>query len=86
MKKNYWFKGKRYGWGWYPSSWQGWGVLLGFIALILWNSSHTDASGQTLRPFILENLLLVVLLIVICYRTGEPPKWRWGEEKTSNKK
>jgi hypothetical protein len=24
-------------------------------------------------------LALSVLLMVVCYRTGEPPRWRWGD-------
>ena len=32
----YWFRAKRYGWGWgMPSTWQVWVVLLAFIALLL---------------------------------------------------
>jgi len=33
---DYWFPAKRYGWGWgFPITWQGWLVLLGFFALVL---------------------------------------------------
>jgi len=83
--KNYWFRAKRYGWGWYPATWRGWSIVGVFLLLILWNSSQIDASRDNLNPFIIQNLLLVILLIVICYRTGEPPKWRWGEEKGKKK-
>ena len=34
MKKgNLWFRRKKYGWGWTPSTWQGWTVV-GFILLV----------------------------------------------------
>jgi hypothetical protein len=26
-------------------------------------------------------LLLTLLLVVICWLTGEPPRWRWGRRK-----
>jgi hypothetical protein len=85
--KHYWFKAKRYGWGWYPASWQGWVILVGFICLICWNLYRVDSMSypvsDSLSPFIIENIFLVVLLIGICYLTGEPPKWRWGDKKKS---
>lgn len=33
--KGYWFKAKPFGWGWTPVTWQGWLVILVYIALIL---------------------------------------------------
>ena len=30
-----WFKAKRYGWGWTPSAWQGWMVLLVYLVSVL---------------------------------------------------
>lgn len=31
-----WFKVKHYGYGWYPNTWQGWGVTVGFsVSLIV---------------------------------------------------
>ena len=32
--KKVWFKAKEYGWGWYPSSWQGWIILLIYLLLL----------------------------------------------------
>src|ERR1043166_6380357 len=33
--KQYWFRAKRYGWGWgMPATWQGWALLLGYFVLI----------------------------------------------------
>jgi hypothetical protein len=32
----YWFPAKRYGWGWgSPATWQGWVVLLAWLATVL---------------------------------------------------
>lgn len=76
--KSYWFPAKRYGWGWGPPVvWQGWAVLLGYVACIAalaWWVPPTDAP---LLFFALVNLATLVL-VLICWRTGEPPRWRWG--------
>ncbi len=81
--KKIWFKAKNYGWGWQPSSWQGWLVLLVFIGFnikIFWlidRSSHSVS--DTLINFVLPFILSTVILIIICYFKGEKPKWRWGK-------
>lgn len=78
--KRYWFAAKTYGWGWgLPLVWQGWVVLFGYIALLV-------AGGVLLAPlrpllFVLYSSVLSALLVAICWRTGEPPAWRWGAEK-----
>jgi hypothetical protein len=75
----YWFPAKRYGWGWgVPSVWQGWVVLVGFVALLA-------AGGLWILPslgpltFLGYTLLLCALLTAVCWLKGEPPRWRWGE-------
>ena len=77
--KKYWFRAKRYGWGWgSPSSWQGWGVLVLYIALnvgiFYFIDSKTDAGGYGIY-FILSTLIF----ITICYFKGEKLGWRWGD-------
>jgi len=74
----YWFPAKRYGWGWgKPATWQGWAVLLGFCGLQLAGLRVFDLPAQALG-FVLWTAVLSAVLLVICWRTGEPPKWRWG--------
>lgn len=79
---NYWFKAKRYGWGWYPSSWQGWTVLALYIGALVWKFRGIDAyshsASDTLLGLVVPYVVLTVLLILICYATGEKPRWRWG--------
>jgi hypothetical protein len=83
--KNYWFKRKLYGWGWVPVKWQGWLTLLAFMVFLLWNSlimSETVSPTQTdIVWFFGKSIIAVVLLISICYKTGEKPKWQWGNSK-----
>jgi len=75
----YWFPAKRHGWGWGPPSrWQGWVVLLVYLALVLGGIPWVQASrGST--AYIAYVLILTVVLIAICWRTGEPPRWRRGD-------
>ena len=83
-KENLWFKAKKYGWGWYPSKWQGWVVLalytiatiLHFINIDKFSHSASDTLVNFLVPFIINT----TFLLIICYATGEKPKWRWGEK------
>lgn len=81
-KKDLWFKGKKYGWGWYPVTWQGWVVTVGFViyefALSAFiGKAFEERAGVT--SFIFLTFLGTLVLIVICCKKGEPPKWRWGK-------
>lgn len=84
--KKIWFRAKRYGWGWYPVAWQGWAVVAVFVALQVLNflriDAHSHSVSDTLQPFIIQAFLLGVILIYVCYRTGEKPRWQWGVDDT----
>jgi hypothetical protein len=74
----YWFPAKRYGWGWGPPrTWQGWAVLTVFFGLTL-------AGAVLLLPaygpavFVAWCAGLCLLLMLVCWIKGEPPRWRWG--------
>ena len=75
-----WFRRKSYGWGWTPSSWQGWLVTFLFVCGILWAVQETGigTADQEVGKFYLLLALLSFSLIVIAWRTGEPPRWQWG--------
>ena len=78
--KEYWFRRKRYGWGWgLPNVWQGWVVLATYVvalALIGWKfppQTHTTA-------FFGLVFLATALFAAIAWRKGEPPGgWHWGD-------
>lgn len=77
-----WFKAKRYGWGWYPVTWQGWLVMLGYIALMFAFASTIDDDSPTREvffTFLLPGAILTATLLRICYKKGEKPRWRWGK-------
>jgi len=76
-KRKYWFRAKKYGWGWVgPATWQGWLVFVGYLLLM------AGAIPIALRLGVVWSLLLVhlasLLLLGVCLWKGEPAKWRWG--------
>ena len=74
----YWFRAKRYGWGWgIPATWQGWLVLAAFVVLMV-VGSIAFPPGRQIWPYLAYVAILCVLLIGICWLKGEPPRWRWG--------
>jgi hypothetical protein len=80
-QKNYWFPAKRYGWGWsLPTVWQGW-VVLGVFLLLIAAGAYMllPQFGQTV--FLAYGVVLCVVLGVICWLKGEPPRWRWGGDR-----
>jgi len=81
----YWFKAKLYGWGWVPVRWQGWMVIGAFIAFIIWSGTGLDGNAEPnarqLAWFLIKIALAVAVLMVICFKTGEKPKWQWGPSK-----
>lgn len=85
-----WFKAKRYGWGWYPSCWQGWAVVAAYmLAVILFGiflvSDPIPSTGNVIA-FAVLTLVASVLLIAISYWKGEKPRWRWGGSEPSQDK
>lgn len=76
----YWFPAKRYGWGWgFPSRWQGW-VVLAIYAVLLAAGIVGLQPGRTQLGFSLYVLGVSVLLVLVCWWKGEPPRWRWGRD------
>ena len=74
-----WFAPKRYGYGaGLPISWQGWVVLLTYIAIV-----GGVAGALHNRPFVVLAIVipLTTMLLVICARTTRGGwRWRWGED------
>lgn len=77
MKKEIWFKRKKYGWGWYPSTWQGWMVILGFVIYLLLAINYFLPKNQ-MWSYLFKILIGVAILIYISYKKGEKPRWSWG--------
>jgi hypothetical protein len=84
MKRLIWFKAKTYGYGWYPATWQGWLIILIWIALLslnAWRLMSIDLPPvENTIEFVVETLAMTAVLVYICYKTGEPLRWRWGND------
>jgi hypothetical protein len=72
----YWFRAKRYGFGWgLPSTWQG------SVVFVVWLAAFIEGSmllHQRAMAHLAFAVLMISLLVGICYLKGEPPRWRWG--------
>jgi uncharacterized membrane protein YhaH (DUF805 family) len=75
MMTKIWFKRKTFGWGWYPSTWQGWTVLAVWVALFVFSVLKMDHEWLKNILFI---FIITAVLIWICYKKGEKPRWSWG--------
>lgn len=81
--QHYWFKRKLFGWGWTPVTWQGWLVIIIYVALVLAAALTIDddsSQREVVFTFIIPVVLLTLLMIKIAYRKGEKPKWQWGKD------
>ena len=45
-----WFAAKRYGWGWYPVTWQGWGILGIYTGFVVYRAYALDTMFDTTSP------------------------------------
>lgn len=76
--EDYWFPAKRYGWGWGPPvAWQGWMVLALYVLFVV---GLPFILPPELNPklFALGMIAATGILILVCLKKGEPPRWRWG--------
>ena len=74
-----WFAPKRYGYGaGLPISWQGWAILIGYMAI-----TFATAFLFATRPLILFAIIIpltTVLLVVTARTTRGGWRWRWGDD------
>jgi len=87
--QGYWFKAKLYGWGWVPVKWQGWFVILVYIALILTLAftrekdipGNPDSGSNFLTLALPTIIVLTIVFVILAYKKGEKPRWQWGPPK-----
>ncbi|MDP6561921.1 MAG: hypothetical protein QF793_03275 [Candidatus Peribacteraceae bacterium] len=84
----YWFKPKRYGYGFYPVSWEGWVATLALLVVVLLSAciNHVivepgPTRAETIR-FVLDVLIISGLASLFFEKKMQDPlKWRWGKRK-----
>jgi hypothetical protein len=77
-REKYWFPAKRYGWGWgIPRCWQGWLVLAAYFGLFVLGMIFLRGDAHP-AEFIGFVSVITLVLLLICWKKGEPPRWRWG--------
>lgn len=83
MNTRLWFRAKRFGYGWYPCTWQGWAILLMYVfaitADVVFMNNHSHSVSDMLMNWFPRFYILTVFLIIICDAKGEKATWRWGK-------
>lgn len=83
--KSYWFKRRRYGWGFVPVTWQGWLVVIGYVVIVAGLApAFLDApeadQAKELGFFLVFLAAATSGLISISLARGPRPRWRWGKK------
>lgn len=83
----YWFKRRRYGYGYTPVTWQGWlcvvgavGVIVGSAFMILPNNSQHPSLTQALSFLVVVAVILLVLIKITYAKGPTPARFRWGKK------
>jgi hypothetical protein len=81
-KEEIWFPAKKYGYGWgIPVTWQGWAVLIAYVVLLIIGGTTIFRPSINMGFFLVYVVIMSILLILICWKKGEKPEWRWGDKK-----
>lgn len=85
MSKKYWFKRKRYGYGWVPANRAGWMLIGIYILTVLLSSTILiDAPEDQISPQVVIYVAIFVIstvtTVTVTCLTGPKPKWRWGKK------
>ena len=72
-----WFVRKTYGYGWTPSTWEGWLVI--FLWLILF-IPLTIMIEYNWILYLGGIFIITGMLVYIAYKKGEKARWQWGEK------
>jgi len=74
-----WFAPKRYGYGaGLPISWQGWALLLGYLALLGVSSLLLPRTWIGYASVV--TMLTAVFIVIVARTTKGGWRWRWGEK------
>jgi uncharacterized membrane protein len=85
----YWFKRRRYGWGWTPTTWQGWAIIIMYLAIVIGGvfmlRDTPDSQMSTeVGIFMIVVAIATAFLVRISITKGPKPKWRHGKKDTDD--
>jgi hypothetical protein len=86
---DYWFKRRRYGFGFTPTTWQGWVtiaafVVLAIIAVLQLKTDVNNTAGLSFLRFLGIFLIALSLLLIATALKAPEPHWRGGKKPTDN--
>jgi len=85
-----WFKRKKYGYGWYPATWQGWLVIFEYLVFVVLNFLRIDmyspSAVDTGLRFFPSTIIATGALLLVMYLRGESPRWQWGEKPAAKRR
>lgn len=81
----YWFKRKRYGYGWFPVTWQGWLAIILYIFVVMAEAlfitlQNSNSSDNSTFWFYVLLFVSTTVLYIITRIKGPSPRWRWGKK------
>jgi hypothetical protein len=83
-----WFKPRRYGYGAAPVTWQGWALVVGFVAavfVLIWATIGFNSNARTTGDVVLylvgAAVLVAGLVIISKRKTDGEWRWRWGDKE-----
>ena len=79
MSDHEWFAPKRYGIGaGLPISWQGWAVMLGYVALLGFAGFLFGRHDERALAIVIPATIALVIVAALTTRGGW--RWRWGDD------
>jgi hypothetical protein len=82
--EGYWFKRKLYGYGWTPARPAGWVTVGLYIAFLLGIALYVETTNSVVQSVDLAVSAIIgatILLLLICIKKGESPRWQWGQDE-----
>ncbi len=82
---SYWFRPKRYGFGATPTTWQGWLLTLGFVALLIAIVQALEFGMAGPEAHLLGIAAAIILALLFTWiawkKTDGAWRWRWGSDR-----
>lgn len=78
----YWFRSKRFGFGWTPNTLEGWTVTIVYTIIAVYAFVEVHADYPTIKQNLIAGMptfgFATFIFLLICYKKGEPLRFRFG--------